>query len=115
MQSEEKRFARRLASHLENDYFCWYETGVGQRPGYTDFVILHPLRGLLQLEIIDWRLETIRSANPKSFELLLNTGLKTVQNPLQQARDCTHKLTGNLEKDPQLMNSEGPYKGQCKR
>ena len=49
MQAGEKRFARRLMSHLEDDYLCWYETGIGHRPRYTDFVILHPMRGLLLL------------------------------------------------------------------
>lgn len=112
MQSGEKRFARRLASHLEDDYLCWYETGVGHRPRYTDFVILHALRGLLLLEVKDWRLETIRRANPDSFELLLNTGLKTVANPLQQARICAYRLKEQLERDPQLIATRGKYKGK---
>lgn len=112
MQSGEKRFARRLGSHLEDDYLCWYETGVGLRPSYTDFVILHPLRGLLLLEVKDWRLDTIRSANRDSVELLTQSGLKTVQNPLKQARLCTYKLTEQLEQDPQLVHHSGDYKGK---
>ena len=112
MQSGEKRFARRLGSHLEDDYLCWYETAVGHRPRYTDFAILHPLRGLLLLEVKDWRPDTIRSANPDSFELLLRTGLKTVPNPLKQARLCTYKLTDQLEEDPQLIHHEGEYCGK---
>ena len=75
MQAGEKRFARRLASHLEDDYLCWYETGVGNRPRYTDFIILHPGRGLLLLEVKDWRLDTIRKANRDSFELQLSSGI----------------------------------------
>ena len=60
MQAGEKRFARRLGTHLEDDYLCWYESGVGLRPRYSDFVILHPMRGLLLLEVKDWKLDTIR-------------------------------------------------------
>ncbi len=112
MQAGEKRFARRLASHLEDDYLCWYETGVGLRPRYTDFVILHPMRGLLLLEVKDWKLETISRATRESFELLLNTGRKVVQNPIKQARLCTYQLTGHLERDPQLINQDGPYRGK---
>ena len=112
MQAGEKRFARRLHSHLEDDYICWFETGVGLRPRYTDFTIMHPMRGLLLLEIKDWREETIRSANPDSFELLTSSGLKTVQNPLKQARLCTYKLKEQLEQDPQLVHQEGDYQGK---
>lgn len=112
MTTGEKRFARRLGSHLEDDYLCWYETGVGLRPRYTDFAILHPLRGLLLLEVKDWRQETIRQANPDSFELMTQSGLKNVQNPLKQARLCTYQLKEQLEQDPQLIHHSGEYKGK---
>ncbi len=112
MQAGEKRFARRLGTHLEDDYLCWYETGIGQRPKYTDFVILHPLRGLLLLEVKDWKLETIRRANPDSFELLTNKGIKNVANPIKQARQCVYKLKEQLEQDPQLIQAEGEYRGK---
>ena len=42
MQAGEKRFARRLESHLEEDYLCWYDLPVGARPRYADFIILTP-------------------------------------------------------------------------
>lgn len=112
MQAGEKRFARRLLSHLEDDYLCWYETGIGHRPRYTDFVILHPMRGLLLLEVKDWRLDTIRKANPDSFELLTNNGLKTVANPHLQARHCSYKLVQQLERDRQLVQSDGQHRGK---
>ena len=112
MQAGEKRFARRLGSHLEDDYLCWYETGVGFRPRYTDFAILHPMRGLLLLEVKDWNPETIRAANPDSFELLTQSGLKTVQNPLKQARTCAYLLAKQLEQDPQLVHHGGEHSGQ---
>jgi len=111
-QAGEKRFARRLQSHLEDDYLCWYETGVGLRPRYTDFAIMHPMRGLLLLEVKDWREDTIRAANPEAFELLTSSGLKTVQNPLNQARLCTYKLKEQLEQDPQLIHHSGDYRGK---
>jgi hypothetical protein len=112
MTSGEKRFARRLGSHLEDDYLSWYETGVGLRPRYTDFAVLHPRRGLLLLEVKDWKLETIKSVNPEYFELLTGQGLKTVANPLKQARQCTYKLIGQLERDSQLVHQAGRYKGK---
>jgi hypothetical protein len=112
MQAGEKRFARRLLSHLEDDYVCWYETGIGFRPRYTDFIILHPMRGLLLLEVKDWRLDTIRRASPDSFDLLTSNGLKSVANPQLQARQCSYKLIQQLERDPQLVQTDGEYKGK---
>jgi hypothetical protein len=112
MQSGEKRFARRLLKLLEDDYICWYETGVGYRPRYTDFIVLHPSRGLLLLEIKDWRFDTVRRANPDSFELLLSSGIKNVANPHLQARQCTYQLVNQLEKDPQLAQVGGKHKGK---
>lgn len=112
MTTGEKRLARRIGSHLEDDYLCWYETGVGLRPSYTDFVILHPMRGLLLLEVKDWRLDTIRKANPNSFELLVSTGLKNVANPLKQARLCAYKLKEQLERDLQLVHPSGEHQGK---
>ncbi|MGB0712141.1 MAG: DEAD/DEAH box helicase [Gammaproteobacteria bacterium] len=112
MQSGEKRFAYRLESHLEDDYLCWYESAVGRRAKYTDFIILHPLRGLLLLEVKDWKLETIQSMDRVSAVLVTGQGLKTVANPLEQARQCTYRLTERLETDPQLLQPSGRYQGR---
>lgn len=60
MQAGEKRFARRLETHLEDDYLCWYELPVGRRQRHSDFILLHPARGLLLLEVKDWRLDSLR-------------------------------------------------------
>jgi hypothetical protein len=60
----------------------------------------------------DWRLDTIRKANPVSFELLTNTGLKNVTNPIKQARICAYKLKEQLERDPQLIHASGEHKGR---
>lgn len=112
MQAGEKRFARRLMSHLEDDYLCWYETRIGFRPRYTDFIVLHPLRGLLLLEVKDWKLDTIQKVNPQAFELRTNKGLRTTLNPIEQARQCAYKLVNQLESDRQLINLEGEHKGR---
>lgn len=111
MQSGEKRFARRLESHLEDDYSCWYELPVGKRQRYTDFIILHPLRGLLLLEVKDWKLETLRKFTKESVTLLTQNGLKTTGNPMEQVRQCTYQITSRLQKDPQLIHSSGRYQG----
>src|SRR4051812_44372098 len=70
MTSGERRFAQRLIEKLEDDYLCWYDVAVGPLSRHPDFILLHPQRGLLILEIKDWKLETIRGADKKSFTLL---------------------------------------------
>lgn len=112
MQAGEKRFARRLESHLEDDYLCWYELPVGKRQLYSDFIILHPLRGLLLLEVKDWKLDTIHAIDKVSATIKTPNGLKTVSNPLEQVRQCSYQLINRLEQDPQLVAKTGRYKGK---
>lgn len=112
MQAGEKRFARRLESYLEDDYLCWYEMPVGNRQRYSDFIVLHPARGILLLEVKDWKLETVHSIDKVSVTLLTQNGLKTVSNPLEQVRQCAYQLVQGLEKDPQLVHQSGNYKGR---
>ncbi len=114
MQAGEKRLARRLETHLEDDYLCWYEIPVGSRQRYSDFIILHPQRGLLLLEVKDWKLETIRKMDRVSATLITPNGLKTVSNPLEQVRQCTYQLVNRLEGDPQLVIPDGRYRGRLR-
>lgn len=111
MQAGEKRFAWRLCTHLEDDYLCWYELPVGKRQRYSDFILLHPLRGLLLLEVKDWKLETIQKMDRASATLITPQGVKVVSNPLEQVRQCAYQLVNRLEKDPQLIAQSGRYKG----
>ena len=112
MQAGEKRFARRLETHLEDDYLCWYEVPVGRRQRYSDFIVLHAARGLLLLEVKDWKLDTIRTMDKASATLVTSAGLKTVSNPLEQVRQCTYQLIQRLETDPQLVQSSGRCQGK---
>jgi hypothetical protein len=111
MQAGERRFAQRLISHLEDDYICWFDQPVGVRAKYSDFVLLHPNRGLLLLEVKDWKLDTIHKINNEYIELTTNNGLKTTANPYSQARQCAYKLVNQLVKDPQLNQQNGRYRG----
>lgn len=111
MTSGEKRLARRLESHLEDDYYCWFDIPLGGRQKYSDFIVLHPARGLLLLEVKDWKLDTIRSVDRASVELLTGSGIKRVGNPIEQVRQCAYQLVNGLQADPQLVHPDGRYKG----
>lgn len=112
MTSGERRFAQRLESKLEDDYLCWYDVPIGQSMRHPDFVVLHPRRGLLILEVKDWKLDTIQSITRSDVALLTDKGLKHAANPLEQARQYAHAVVSALEKDPQLVLGSGRMQGK---
>lgn len=112
MQSGERRLAERLEQKLEDDYWLWWDVPIGPKQTRPDFVVLHPRRGALILEVKDWRLDTIRSATRERFEIAPDGHLKVVMSPLQQARHCAIQVVNALERDPQLVQGEGPHQGK---
>lgn len=108
----EKRFARVLETKLENDYYCWYDVPVGKKALHPDFIILHPARGVLVLEVKDWKPTTLVQLNPEEAILQLDTGQVKTKNPLLQARNNIYQITYLLERDPQLVFPLGPRQGQ---
>lgn len=113
MTSGEKRFAQRLESLLETDYLCWYDVPVGTQYPHPDFVLLHPRRGLLILEVKDWKRDSIQRIDRVSVTLLTETGRKELPNPLLQARQNAFGVKNALERDPQLLAPEDhPHRGK---
>ncbi len=112
MTRGERRFGRRLESLLEEDYLVWYDIPLGRQRRYPDFIILHPSRGLLFLEVKDWKIETIRSITPESVEIDTQEGRKTDSNPLAQARQCAFAAIDQLKRDPQLTQTDERYLGK---
>ena len=112
MTSGERRLGRRLESLLEDDYAVWYDIPLGKQRRYPDFIILHPGRGLLFLEVKDWKLDTIKSITPQTVLIETGSGRQTVSNPLEQVRQYAHVAVDQLRRDPQLVNTEGRYEGR---
>jgi len=111
MTSGEKRVARRLEALLEDDYLVWYDIPVGSKRRYPDFIILHPSRGLLFLEVKDWKPETLKKVSKSNVELLTDKGMITKAHPLEQARQCTYQVLNKLSQDPRLCQKKGAHKG----
>lgn len=112
MTGGEKRLARRLEEKLEDDYLLWYDVPIGPRNAHPDFIVFNPRRGLLILEVKDWRLDTIQSIDRQSADLLTGDGLKRTINPLEQARQYAHQVVDILKADPQLTFSSGREQGR---
>ncbi len=111
MTAGEKRLARRLADLLEDDYLVWYDIPVGRQRRYPDFIILHPSRGLLFLEVKDWKPETLKSITKTDVTLQTYNGLVTKIHPLEQARQYTYAVLNKLQCDPALVQQSGEHKG----
>jgi hypothetical protein len=113
MTSGERRLAERLEQKLDEDYRLWYDVPMGPRNTHPDFCILHPRRGILVLEVKDWKPNnTILRANKQNWEIMGDSGPKTVINPLEQARQYAHQVVKALERDAQLAQPDGPHAGK---
>lgn len=111
MTGGERRLAQRLENKLEDDWLLWYDVALGPRNVHPDFVVFNPRRGLLVLEVKDWRLDTIQEIDRQSVSLLTANGLKRQVNPLEQARQYAHEVVDLLKRDPQLTINSGRMQG----
>jgi hypothetical protein len=120
MTSGERRFAKCLKEKLENEaeedgysgYSVWYNVPVGLKYLHPDFIILHPCRGILILEVKDWDVDHIRQANPDFVSLMTSGGVSKKKNPLEQARNYAHAVADLLKRDPLLVEPpESKFQG----
>ncbi len=109
----ERHFGERLRTLLEDDYLCWHNVPIGPRRQYPDFVVLHPNHGLWIFEVKDWRIDNLRMIGNHAVELLTPDGaVKTLANPLEQARQYAFTVVNKLSTDPQLQDPSARYRGR---
>lgn len=111
MTPGEKRLAERLEQKLDDDYLLWYDVPMGPKHLHPDFVVMHPRRGLLILEVKDWSPKTIHQADKHSWQVFMNGGLQSRPNPAEQARQHAHAVVDALKRDAQLVHADGKYQG----
>jgi len=112
MTSGERRTAERLEQKLDADYLLWYDVAVGPRRQHPDFVVMHPRRGILILEVKDFRLSTLIQVDKHSWTIHGDNGPRTLPNPLEQARQYAHEVVNALERDPPLVQPAGAHRGK---
>ena len=107
MTSGEKRFAVRLEQKLDDDYLIWYDVPIGKKQLHPDFIVLHPLRGLLVLEVKDWKIDTIKNVTRANWTIAdrHTNAPKQVKNPLEQARNYILHAAKLLERDADLVHA----------
>ena len=114
MTAGEKRVAEILRTQLDDACMVWYDIPVGKKRRYPDFVILHPRRGLLFLEVKDWKTTTFKNISSTSAQILTPKGMSTEANPLVQARAYSMEVINMLQADKALQQIEGLHKGRLK-
>lgn len=89
--------ARKLEHTLDGDYLIWYrETPPPSESPPLGFVLLHPRRGLLFLEIAESAVQDAAG----------------IDRALRRAREAAQAATETLRRDPQLTFSSGRLQGQ---
>ena len=77
----ERRVLRQLQRCLEDDYLVWHNVPVGNKGRLPDFVVLHPGRGLLVLEVKGWRAGALHQVSRHDVELNLANGQRVRLKP----------------------------------
>lgn len=107
----ERQVARLLQNLLGEDCLIWYDIPVGKRRRYPDFIILHPERGLLFLEVKDWKPGVLKRMSQTSVTLQTEWGRKEQAHPLDQARQAANQAVHQLLRSPSLRNTSKRYEG----
>jgi hypothetical protein len=92
---------------LPDNYYVWYDTMVQNR--YPDFIILGPDLGIIVIEVKDWEMGSIISANADYFEL--RTTGRRPPSPLNQAKAYMRAILDLFKNTEELKENQGKYKG----
>lgn len=93
MTAGENRFAKRLQDKLDDDTICWFNIPI--HGYYPDFVLFHPERGLLVLEVKDWTINNIEIFS-RLHVALCNVPEVLKENPLEQAKRSRREIVKQL-------------------
>ena len=110
----ERRVAERLEDKLDDDYLIWYNVPVGPLQFHPDFIVFHPSRGILILEVKEWSFNGYIQAIDRDTWRVLDVasgGVKSVKNPLEQARNHALQVIDCLKLDPQLRQEGTRWDG----
>lgn len=96
---------------LPDDVLVWPELTVGD--SYPDFVILHPRRGILVLEVKDW-VQIARADLDTITVVTRSDDLREEPHPAKAVRSKAYNVINKLESSPLLLHSDGPHANRLK-
>ncbi|NLH39880.1 MAG: AAA family ATPase [Elusimicrobia bacterium] len=100
----EKRLFEILKENLSDDCVVYYNTEI--KNYYPDFIIIHPLKGVIIIEVKDWSFDRIIEADKDS--IILNVDNRDIRflNPLKQVRNYILQLVDMLKRDELLLKDK---------
>ncbi len=118
----ERKLFNALNRYLPEAYTVYFEpTLFGRKQSARpDFVVLGAEIGLVVIEVKDWSLDRIATANRDTFQLRLGGKLEVRTNPEKQVEQHRRALVREIEQyrrtDPDkyqtLLQPNGPYRGK---
>ena len=118
----EKIVFNALKRHLPEDYYVWFEPTLFGRKASArpDFVVLGKDIGFAIIEVKDWSIDRIHSANRSQFEILHGNKIEVRTNPEKQVELQFRKFADELKRyentEPNkyelLLEKDGPHKGR---
>ena len=109
----ERLVMAQLRRCLPDECVVWHDIAVGPLQRQPDFVVFHPEKGVLALEVKHWKKKTIVAANPSRVTLAGEQGESAAQHPLAQARECALQIATSFKRDKQLQQTTGAHAGTC--
>ena len=102
------------AAKPDKDFFCWYEPSIGIEGKSPDFVLLGRKFGLIAIEVKDWTLFQIKSANHLQFTVRISGEDEPRTNPDKQAKGYVYALMERLKGIPGLTSTRAGFEGKLK-
>jgi hypothetical protein len=98
----------------DKNYLCWYEPTIGGIGTKPDFILYGENLGLLVLEVKDWAIGQIESADSQFFMLQKGGKTEEVTNPDKQAKRYVDGLISLLKKYPEFLSADPFHRGNLK-
>lgn len=109
----EEKVAKVLLAHLRDDCWIWYNPPIPPENLEPDFIVLDPGRGLMIIEVKDWRFDTIEQASSDSVILITPDGTSEAKNPYKQAKSYAYAAMSRLRQQKALVHLKGqPQEGK---
>ncbi len=103
----ERLVAEILQRNLGDDCLIWFSPKIPPSNLEPDFVVLDPGKGLLVLEVKDWKIETVVEANNDLATLLVDNEQKGTTNPYKQCKAYGYNIVNKLDKENNLKYPNG--------